>query len=441
MKKTIRRRTFLGQTAAAAGLFTIVPRHAVAGSGETPPSEKLNVAGIGAGGQAAHDLDKVSRYSNIVALCDVDEKQARESFERWPDAAKYKDYRVMLDKQKDIDAVVVATPDHIHAPAAIAAMELGKHVYVEKPMAHNIYEVRRMMEVARRTKVATQMGNQGHSFYGCRVLRTWIEAGVAGKVREIHSWTNRPTWPQGIDRPADTPPVPPTLDWNLWLGPAPERPYHPAYVPRNWRGWCDFGTGALGDMACHIMDGPFWSLDLGFPTRVEAEVSGPSIESYPKWSIIRYEFPKRGKMPPLTYTWYDGGKMPERPDELEEERRMGDSDGGSLLIGDKATIMTGTYGGGVRVIPETKMKALKRPKVKYPRSPGQHEEWIEACKGGKPAGSNFEYAGQLTEMVLLGVLALRTGGVIEWDAKNMKATGLPEADPFIRREHREGWRV
>jgi len=433
------RRAFLGRAAAAATVVSVVPRHVVAGSGETPPSERLNVAGIGAGGQAAHDLYVVARNSNIVALCDVDEKRAAGSFEKWPKAARYRDFRVMLEKEKGIDAVVVATPDHMHAFAAMAAIELGKHVYVEKPMAHSISETHKLMEAARRYKVATQMGNQGHSFYGCRVLHTWIDNNVIGDVREVHCWTNRPTWPQGMDRPADTPPVPPTLAWDLWLGPAPERPYNPAYAPRDWRGWIDFGCGALGDMACHIMDGAFWSLDLGAPTRVEAESSGMNDESYPEWSIIRYAFPKRGKMPPVTLTWYDGGKMPPRPEELEEGRRMGDADGGALLVGDKGKIMTGTYGNGVRLIPEKKMKAMKRPKVEYPKSPGHHAEWLEACKGGPAAGSNFDYAGRLTETVLLGNVALRAGKPIEWDAENMKVANVPGAERFITRAYREGW--
>jgi len=434
------RRTFL-RCAGAATAFSVVPRHVVGGAGQVPPGERLNIAGIGAGGQAEHDLNKVALDNNIVALCDVDDRRAADSFQRWPEAAKYKDFRAMLDKEKGIDAVVVATPDHIHAVAAIAAMELGKHVYVEKPMAHSIHEARRMMEVARRTKAITQMGNQGHSFYGVRMLHGWLESRTIGKVSEVHCWTNRPTWPQGIGRPADTPPVPDTLDWDLWLGPAPERPYNPAYAPRNWRGWCDFGTGALGDMACHIMDAAFWTLDLGFPTRVEAETSRPSDETYPKWSVIRYEFPKRGKLPAVTLTWHDGEKMPDRPEDLPEGRPFGSNDGGGLFIGTKGKIIHDAYGGGVRVLPESKMKG-KRPKITIPRSPGQHEEWVQACKGAGPTpGSNFEYAGRLTEMVLLGCLALRTGQPIEWDAENMKAKGCPEADAYIQREYRDGWAV
>ncbi len=438
MARKLTRRTFLA-SAAAGTTFMIVPRRAVAGSGETAPSDRVNVAGIGAGGQAAHDLNVVSKSANIVALCDVDDRRAEESYKRWPDAPKYKDWRVMLEKQKDIDAVVIGTPDHMHAPATMAAMALGKHVYVEKPMAHSIFEVRQLMAAARRYKVATQMGNQGHSFYGVRVLHAWMEKRVVGDVREVQCWTNRPTWPQGIPTPTDTPPVPEALDWDLWLGPAPHRAYHPAYCPRNWRGWCDFGTGALGDMACHIMDPAFWTLDLGAPTRVTPELSAPCGDSFPQASKVRFEFPERGKKPPVTLTWYDGGNMPERPAELEEGRMMGDRDGGSLMIGEKASIMMGCYGNPVRLIPESKMKEGKLPKATLPKSPGQHEEWLIACKGGEPAGANFDYAGKLTETVLLGVLAIRAGQTIEWDAENMKIPNFPEAEQFINPPYREGW--
>jgi len=435
-QKRLSRRAFL-QGAAAMPVFNLVPRHVLGGAGTTPPSERVNVAGIGAGGQAAHDLQMVSRWSNIVALCDVDQKRAAESYKAYPDAVRYTDFRVMLDKQKDIDAVVVATPDHVHAIAAITAMELGKHVYVEKPMARTVYEVRKLVEAARKYKVATQMGNQGHSFRGCYTLKEWVEAGAIGDVTEVQCWTDRPTWPQGIDRPADTPPVPATLDWDLWLGPAPERPYNPAYCPRNWRGWWDFGSGALGDMGCHIMDGAHFALGLGAPTRIQAESSARNEETAPQWSIIRYEFPSRGKMPPVTLTWYDGGKMPERPKELPEDRRMGDQDGGALLIGSKGKIMTGTYGNGVEIFPEDR-KPAKTDQVKRP---GHHENWIEACKGGPAPASNFEYAGSLAEIVLLGNIALRAGQPIEWDAENMCVKNAPDMERFVRPMFRQGWEV
>ena len=429
------RRAFLGRTASAAAVFNLVPRRVLGGAGHTPPSERLNIAGIGAGGQAAHDLRMVAREDNIVALCDVDDKRAVESYKQWPDVPKYKDFRVMLEKEKGIDAVVIAVPDHVHAVAAMTAMELGKHVYVEKPMAHSIPEVRALEAAAERYKAVTQMGNQGHSFRGCHILREWIRAKAIGPVTEVHCWTNRPRWPQGVDRPADTPPVPETLAWDLWLGPAPQRPYHPAYVPRNWRAWWDFGTCALGDMGCHILDGAYYALDLGAPGRVDAESSGVNSETGPKWSIIRYEFPKRGKMPPLTLTWYDGGKMPERPEGLEDGRRMGDNDGGALLVGKKGKIMTGTYGNGVQIMPET----LKPSKTKRERLTGHHENWVLACKGRETARSNFAYASGLTELVLLGNIALRADGPIEWDSRTMQVTNNRDANQHVHDAYRDGW--
>ena len=266
------RRDFIGGAAAVAA-FTIVPRHVLGGPGHTPPSEKLNIAGIGVGGKGAGDIGAVES-ENIVALCDVDEKQAGKTFEKYPGAKTYRDFRKMLEKEKNIDAVVVATPDHVHAPASMMAIKMGKHVYCEKPLTHSIYEARMLTEAARKHKVATQMGNQGHSGEGTRLICEWIWGGAIGEVREVHTWTNRPIWPQGIDRPEETPPVPPTLAWDLWLGPAPDRPYHPAYMPFKWRGWWDFGTGALGDMACHIIDPVFWALKLGYPKSVEAVSTG-----------------------------------------------------------------------------------------------------------------------------------------------------------------------
>ncbi|MBI3118283.1 MAG: Gfo/Idh/MocA family oxidoreductase, partial [Candidatus Hydrogenedentes bacterium] len=302
------RRTFITHTATAAGAFMIVPRRVLGGPNQTPPSERLRVAGIGAGGQAMHDLGQVSRDADIVALCDVDQEKAAKAHERWPDARQYTDWRAMLDKeQQEIDAVVVACPDHIHAPAAKAAMQLGKHVYVEKPMAHDVAEVRTLMKLAKETGVVTQMGNQGHSFPGCYRLKQWIQQGAIGPVREVMCWTNRPGWKQGIDRPTDTPPVPPTLDWDLWLGPAPYRPYNPIYCPRSWRGWWDFGTCALGDMGCHILDPVFFSLKLGAPTRVTAEAEGATAETGPLKSRITYEFPERGDgYPACKIVWHDG---------------------------------------------------------------------------------------------------------------------------------------
>jgi len=437
------RRKFLAQSAAAAGVFTLVPRRVLGGPNETPPSERLQVAGVGAGGQAMHDLGQVSRAADIVALCDVDQKKAERAYQRWPEARRYTDFRVMLEKEANrIDAVVVACPDHIHAAAASAAMRAGKHVYVEKPMAHDIAEVRALMKVAQETGVVTQMGNQGHSFPSCHRLKFWMEKGAIGPVREVHCWTNRPSWPQGIGRPTDTPPVPDTLDWDLWLGPAPQRPYHPAYCPRNWRGWWDFGTCALGDMGCHILDSPFFSLKLGAPTRVSAEAPDATDETGPTKSKIVYEFPARGEgFPACTLTWYDGGNTFPRPAELEEGKPLGDGDGGTLFIGDKGKIVAGTYSNGAKIIPKEKMDAYEHAGVNVYKTKGHQVDWVKACKGEGEAVSNFDYAGPLTELVMLGNIAIRAGEPIEWDGANKRITNVPSANQYVQREYREGWKL
>jgi predicted dehydrogenase len=400
-------------------------------------SEKLNIACVGVGGQGGSDLRSVA-HENIVALCDVDSDRAAAAFNAFPNVPKYADYRKMLDKQKDIEAVVVAIPDHMHAFVAMAAIESGKHVYVEKPMAHTIDEVRKLTEAARRARVATQMGNQGHSFGGVWQLVEMVQAGVIGTVREIHAWTNRPTWPQGLDRPTDTPPTPASLNWDLWLGSARERPYHPAYCPHRWRGWWDFGCCALGDMACHILDPAFTALELGAPTRVEAASSGVNGETGPLWSIIRFEFPAAGNRPGIGLTWYDGGKMPERPEGIGEAS-LGDRDGGSLWIGDKGMLTVGTYGNQPRLLPEERMKEYEATAPPRPEGKNHHKNWIEACKGGPAAGSNFDYAGPFTEAVLLGNVALRAGKPINWDPVNMRVTNAPEANEFVVGHYRSSW--
>jgi len=435
------RRNFI-TSAAATAAFTIVPRHVLAGASHTPPSEKLNIAGIGVGGRGADNMAAIST-ENVVALCDVDARQAEATFKRFPKAKIYRDFRRMLDEQKDIDAVVVSTPDHIHAVASMMAIKMGKHVYCEKPLTHSIYEARKVTEAARQHKVATQMGIQGHAGEGIRLLCEWIWDGAVGPVREVHTWTDRPKgwWPQGVDRPKETPPVPDTLDWDLWLGPAPYRPYHPAYVPFKWRGWWDFGTGALGDMGIHNCSPIFWALKLGYPTTVEiVSQEGANAETGPTKSILRYEFPARGDMPPVTLMWYDGGNMPPRPEELEEGRRLGDNDGGSLLVGDKGKILApGWCAASPRLIPESKMKAYKLPPKTIPRSIGHHEEWLAACKGGKPAQANFDFAGPLTEVLLLGNIAIRTREKIYWDGPNMRSTNLPKANEYLHYSYRQGW--
>jgi len=432
-QKHVSRRAFLGGSAAAFGLV-VVRRHVVAASGEQPPSDRLNVAGIGVGGKGGSDV-RGMESENIVALCDVDEGRGGGNFRRFPRARKFKDFRVMLDTMaKDIDAVTVSTPDHVHAPAAMMAMRMGKHCFTQKPLTHSLYEARMMGELARKMGVATVMGIQGHCSEHIRREVEFIRAGMIGPVREVHIWTNRPIWPQGIDRPKDKPPAPKGLDWDLWLGPAPVRPYHPAYLPFKWRGWWDFGTGALGDIGCHALDHPFWALELCHPTSVEAVTSPVNNETFPSWSIVTYQFPARGEHPPLKLVWYDGGKKPPRPPELDAGRNLGS--GGTLWVGDKGKML------GARVIPEAKFRELlkEQPEKTIPRSPGIYAEYKRACKGGEPCGANFpDYAAPLTEIVLAGNLAVRTGKRIEWDGEHLRCTNLTEANDLVSRDYRDGW--
>ncbi|MBP1635469.1 MAG: iolG 6 [Acidobacteria bacterium] len=449
---TISRRGFLKSAAATSGVM-IVPRRVLGGPGRVPPSDRLNIAGIGVGGQGGADLSKVEK-ENIVALCDADWERAAPAFKRYPGAQRYKDFRVMLEKQKDIDAVIVATPDHFHAVAAMAAIQLHKHVFVEKPLTHNVYEARQLRKAAKEAGVATQMGNHGHAMESMRLLCEWIWDGAIGQVTEVHAWTPHPVWPQGMmQRPAATPPVPATLDWDIWLGPAPHRPYHPAYLPMSWRGWLDFGTGGLGDMGCHILDHAFWALKLGAPTSIDASFSTfvaetlnwdkpKDTETYPQATLVTYKFPAREGFPPLTLTWYDGGLMPPRPEELPAGVRMGDQYGGALYVGDKGKILTGSHGAnGLRILPEERMNSYVRPPKTLPRSIGHHDEWVAACKGGPAPGSNFDYAAPLTEIVLVGCAAIRHGEKLHWDAENMRFPNAPEADQYLRRSYREGWAI
>jgi len=441
MKETVSRREFMGGAAAALAL-TVVPSHVL---GQNAPSNKLNIAGIGVGGRGGGDMNEVSS-ENIVALCDVDWAHASGTFRKFSKAKRYRDFRKMLDEMhREIDAVVVATPDHVHAPASMMAIKLGKHVYCEKPLTHSVYEARKVAEAAREYKVATQMGNQGQASEDTRLTCEYIWAGAIGPVREVHIWTDRPLrgllnwyWPQGVDRPTDTPKAPDTLDWDLWLGPAPQRPYHPAYVPFKWRGWWDFGTGALGDIGCHSFDAAFRALKLGHPKSVEAMSSLVNRETYPVASIVHYEFPARGDMPPLDFYWYDGGLKPPRPVELEDGSQWGTN--GKLYVGDKGKML------GYLLIPEEKRRETPKPPQVLPRSPGHHREWIEACKGGKPAGSNFDFAGPLAEAVLLGNVALRyemkeelTRKKLLWDGPNLRFTNSTRANDFLHREYRKGW--
>lgn len=433
-KRTISRRIFLMGTAAAAAGMAGGPADAKKKKKRKKktksPNEKLNIAGIGIGGQGRFDIHRLAD-ENIVALCDVDWRKAKATFKAFPDAKKYKDFRVMLEKRKDIDAVVVATPDHMHAAASIMAMQLGKHVYCEKPLTHTVYEARKMAEAAAENKAATQMGNAGQADDSVRSLCEYIWDGVIGPVREVHAWTDRPIWPQGLDRPEEVHEVHDDLDWDLWLGTAPDRPYNRIYHPFRWRGWWDFGTGALGDMGCHRLDEVFRALKLGPPSSVEASSSKVFDETYPLASIIRYEFPARGAMPPVKVTWYDGGLLPPRPDELEDGEELADN--GVLFVGDKGKILDR------RLLPESRMEEYTPPAETLPRSIGHYQEWIQACKGGEPAGAHFGFAGPLTEAVLLGNIALRTGQKLQWDSPNLKITNVDEANQFLHRQYRKGW--
>ncbi len=420
----------------AAAVFTIVPRHVLGGPRRVPPSEKLNIASIGIGGQGASDIQSVSS-ENIVALCDVDwGPHTAKTFEKFPKARKYKDFRKMLDaEEKNIDAVTVSTPDNMHAVAAMAAIKRGKHVYVEKPLCHDIYEVRQLTEEARKRGLMTQMGTQLHATGEMKTFVEWVRAGVIGKINRVDLWSGK-NWGGG-ERPTDTPPVPETLDWDLWLGPAPYRPYHPKYLPGEWRRWWDFGTGTLGDMGCHIIDPAWWVLELQYPTSVEAQPGPFNKETYPERTIVTWEFPARGDKPAVTVTWRDGNNEPLRPKELEEGRKLPDQ--GGLYYGDKGVILL-PHGGNPRLIPESKMKGFKAPEQSLPRDIDHYQEWIRACKGGPKPSSNFDYAGPLAEAILLGNIAAKAGGrKLEWDGPGMKVKNMPELNQSLRRKYREGW--
>ncbi len=423
----------------------VLPSSVVGLRAGTSPNEKLNIAGIGVGGQGGADLRQMET-ENIVALCDVDWDNAAGTFKHFPNAKQHKDFRKMLDTQKDIDAVVVGTPDHMHAFASMYAMKLGKHCYCEKPLTHSVYEARQLGIVAKETKLATQMGNQGQASEETRRLCEIVAAGAVGGVTEAHIWTDRPSqglfneyWPQGVGRPKESQAVPASMDWDLWIGAAPERPFNRAYHPFRWRGWWDFGTGALGDIGCHAFDPVFRALKLEHPLTVEAASSRVNEETYPLASMVTYQFPARGDMPPTKLVWYDGGLRPPRPEGLPEGEVMGDN--GRMLVGPKGFILGNT------VYPESRRKEVGEVSKTLPRSIGHYKEWIEACKGGKQGGSNMaDWAARLTEVVLLGNVALRvhlrellTRKKLNWDPANLKIANLPEANEYIRREYRKGW--
>jgi len=450
--EALSRREFITRSAAASAALTVLPSYVIGGPGHIPPSDKLNIAASGIGGKGVYNLRNMVGQ-NIVALCDVDWDYAAPVFREYPGAVKYKDYRVMLEKQKDIDAVVIATPDHTHAIQAMACMELGKHVYVQKPLTHSVWESRQLTLAARKFGVATQMGNEGHSDDEVRKVAEILWNGVIGEVREAHAWTNRPIWPQGLERPSETVPVPDTLNWDLFLGPVPYRPYHPAYTPWSWRAWWDFGTGALGDMGCHVLDVPFYALNLKYPVAVQASSTISNTESAPMASRVEFIFPARGKtgklkMPELKLTWHDGGLMPPRPDELPAGEMMGDWNGGNLFIGTKGILICNMYGENYRLLPGSlgaeKVPVMVERIPDHPLGGGRHEmDWVRACKEDKTSRkescAHFDYAGPLSEMVLMGNLAIRLQGLnrkLEWDGKKMEITNIrPDEKLSINKTH------
>jgi predicted dehydrogenase len=407
------------------------------------PNDRLNIGIIGSGGQGGSNLNNVARTENIVALCDVDDRRAASAYQRFPQATRYHDFREMLDRQRNLDAVVVSTPDHTHAVAGIRAMRMGKHCYCEKPLTHDVYEARQMRDAALGTGgLATQMGNMGTGNNGFRRGVDIIRSGALGDVREVHVWTNRPIWPQGANLPQPLPAqeVPAGVHWDLWIGPAPMRPYNQGYMPFAWRGWWDFGTGAIGDMACHTMNLPFMGLRLGAPTAVSATTRQPvNDQSPPEGLTVVYEFPARGHLPPVRLTWYERGTPPrELFRGLPENQRLAGS--GCLLIGSECLMYSpDDYGGRQVRLPEGEFSGVQVTNP-LPQSIGHHAEWLRACKGGPAPLSNFiDYAAQLTETALLGNVAVRAGTRIVWDAANGRVTNSDTANRFIRREYRKGW--
>lgn len=473
------RRDFIKTTALATAGITIVPRHVLGGPGFLAPSDRLIVAGIGVGGKGESDIANFAKTgkAEIAYLCDVDDRRAANSLARFPKAKYYKDFRELFDKEsKNFDAVSVSTPDHTHTVAALPAMEMGKHVYVQKPLTHDIFEARKLTEAAKKYKVVTQMGNQGASGDGVRKLREWYNAGLIGKVHTVYCWTDRPVWPQGIPWPQQTAAVPPELDWNLWLGTAPYKEYVSGLVPFNWRGWWDYGTGALGDMGCHLVEAPYRVLDLKHPQDVQCSVGtvyvdefkrGYFPESCPPSSHVIMTFPENDRTDgDLTLHWMDGGIRPMRPEELGPNETFGDGGNGVLFVGTKGKMMCSTYGENPRLLPTSKTDEVNVPQ-QFERVPGGAEghygQWVEAAiagYGNKEVSSPFEIAGPLTETLLIANLAIRGTDIRKektgkdgntfyeypgrdikmlWDSENMRVTNLEEANRYIRRDYREPW--
>ncbi len=481
---SLSRRAFIGKTAAATAAFTIVPRHVLGGPGFTAPSDLINVAGIGLGNQGGSDIRNIAtpdvpikgrrglpglkfyrypgirpprperavnpnmmgdaggpksfKHANIYALCDVDSEYAGHIFAGYPKAKVYDDFRKMIDKEKELDAVVIGTPDHTHAVIAAYAMNAGLNVFVEKPMAKTIHEVRFLKELAKKTGVVTQMGNQGHNIEGTMQTVEMIQSGAIGNVREVQMWSNRPVWAQGpLERPAGVD-VPSNLNYDVWLGPAPEKPYSPETTHFAWRGLWDYGTGAMGDMGAHTFDAPIWALKLGMPTKIQATTSPYTNEYLPQAENVMYEFEARGDMPPVKVTWSDGGIKPFRPAELEADRQLREA----LYIGDKGMLQHGTHGAMPELIPEdpgyvAPEKWLNRPSSVY-------VDFIEAIKEGRKAANDFEVSSVLTEIMLLTNIAVASQQVnktLEYDAENMRITNLEEANEYFHYEYRDGWKL
>jgi predicted dehydrogenase len=467
----ITRRKFLGATAAAVTSFSIVPRHVLGGTRFVAPSEKINIGIIGCGGQGQTNVRNLFREAEaqIIAVADPSEFHDLHAFYYKSNAGRlplkeeiekhygekrpgyrvsdYEDFRVMLDKEKAIDAILCATPDHQHAYVSVTAMRQGKHVYCEKPLTHNVWEARQVAKAARETGVATQLGNQGHSGDSIRITCEMIWDGVIGNVREVHAWTHSSRSNKKLvgGRPAEEP-VPQGVNWDLWLGAREPRPFSSMYSPVRWRDFWDFGTGRIGDFFCHNFDPAFWALDLRAPLSIEASGAG-GVDPYvvPYGAMYTYQFgPRktaRGDMPPLKAVWYDGGLMPPRPEGMEEDDQLGANGNGILFVGDKGALTCAGWAGRATLLPGSRDAEYKRPPLRLARSKGHHRDWLEACKGGPPASANFEYGAALTEVGLLGLVAMRTGKKLYWDAKGMKATNAPEADRFLKERYRAGWEV
>lgn len=450
------RRAFLAATTTAAlsACQTTPMNTARVVPGRLSPNEKLNIAAVGIGGMGRNNIAACAANDNIVALCDVDHAHAGRIFDLYPGAQRFTDYRDMFDEAAgEFDALICATPDHTHAVICMAAIQHGKHLFCQKPLAHSIHEVRAITLAARAAGVQTQMGNQGHSSNEIRLVKEWVADGAIGPVHEVLAWSDRPVggdpWSDFpiMARPSDTPPMPESLHWDLWIGPAPMRPYHPIYHPLSWRGFYDFGTGPLGDMGCHILDPAFYALDLGHPDWVQAATThyeaGVQDETYPRACVVTYQFPARGAMPPVKLTWYDGRLKPPLPAMLPGDFELPNN--GALLVGEKGVILHKSHGaGGAEILPESRRRAYTDPKPTIPRveqtsAPHEHD-WVRACKDGKPASSSFEYGGPLTEMVLAGVLAIRMKDRrLEWDGESMTVKNVPEANALVNPPYRDGW--